>query len=69
MIGRLDTKLGLCLFCKGKKTDPKNRKRICKRCFGSGTCDYCINCNVPLPCPGSEDCFDQSYCALTEKKE
>lgn len=63
MMGRMDLRLERCLHCEGKGTDPKNRKRQCPKCQGTGQWEVCVTCNVPLPCPGTEEgVMDQTVC-------
>ena len=65
MIGRLDVVLfGICRECNGKKVDRKNRKRKCPKCHGSGMKTVCNSCGNEMPCSGTGEWLDQTWCEL-----
>ena len=44
-----------CPTCKGKKTDPKKRTRLCPQCSGQGRVPWCDRCRKPYDsCPCDE---------------
>lgn len=63
MMGRIDTKRGPCPGCSGSGVDPKNRKQKCLQCYGQKHVQWCMTCDTPIPCTGTNpNVMDQSRC-------
>lgn len=68
MIGRLDTRKGICDECRGTGKDPKNRKRPCQYCKGSALVDVCKTCGRIVGRGCNTDSFDATYCEMKSNK-
>jgi DnaJ-class molecular chaperone len=69
MDGRIDvTKVGQCNKCLGSGRNPKKRKQRCSACDGDGRGFFCTTCGERMPCGGTEEVLDQSYCSRRENE-
>ena len=64
MIGRLDTKKGICDECKGTGKDPRKRTRPCGYCNGTAMVDVCTQCGGIVGRGCNTDKLDATYCEM-----
>jgi len=64
MIGRLDTKKGICPDCNGTGRDPKKRTRKCSGCDGTAMVEVCTACGYIVGRGCSSQALDSSYCEM-----
>lgn len=57
-----------CEACVGSGKDRKNRKRKCPKCHGVGKTLICTSCEEDMPCSGTKNIHDQSYCLKNDPR-
>jgi RecJ-like exonuclease len=67
MLGRRDLKPKECKDCHGSGKSPKNRKKMCSLCEGSGTMFICTKCGGIYGVECKDIMFDQTECSNIQK--
>lgn len=68
MMGRLDLCEAECTMCSSTGKDPKNRKRPCPKCWGTGQMSVCTNCGEVYGEGCVDTALDQTYCTKKESE-